>query len=42
MDIDLTDKDLESIVLKVERGLDNNEGLWESYWLTIEDVLEEI
>lgn len=42
MDIELEDKDLEQIALKVERGLDNNEGLWESYWLTIEDVLEEI
>ncbi len=42
MDIKLEDKDLEQIALKVERGLDNNEGLWESYWLTIEDVLEEI
>ena len=42
MDIELEDKDLEQIAIKVERGLDNNEGLWESYWLTIEDVLEEI
>lgn len=42
MDIDLKDKDLEQISLKVERALDNNEGLWESYWLTIESVLEEI
>lgn len=42
MDIDLEDKDLERIVDKVEHGLDNNESLWESYWLTIEDVLEEI
>lgn len=42
MDIDLEDKDLESIVDRVEHGLDNNESLWESYWLTIEDVLEEI
>ena len=42
MDIDLEGEDLERIVLRVERGLDNNEGLWESYWLTIESVLEEI
>lgn len=42
MDIDLEGKDIEQIVLRVEHGLDNNEGLWESYWLTIEDVLEEI
>lgn len=42
MDIELEDKDLEQIAIKVEHGLDNNEGLWESYWLTIEDVLEEI
>ena len=42
MDIELEDKDLEQIALKVERALDNNEGLWESYWLTIESVLEEI
>lgn len=42
MDIDLEDKDLERIIDRVEHGLDNNESLWESYWLTIEDVLEEI
>lgn len=42
MDIDLEDKDLELIALKVERALDNNEGLWESYWLTIESVLEDM
>jgi hypothetical protein len=42
MDIDLEGKDLEHIVDKVEHGLDNNESLWESYWLTIENVLEEI
>ena len=42
MDIDLDGKDLERIVDRVEHGLDNNESLWESYWLTIEDVLEEI
>ena len=42
MDIELEDKDIEQIALKVERALDNNEGLWESYWLTIESVLEEI
>lgn len=42
MDIDLKDKDFECIVDRVEHGLDNNESLWESYWLTIEDVLEEI
>ena len=42
MDIDLEDKDLEHIIDRVEHGLDNNEGLWESYWLTIEDVLEEV
>lgn len=42
MDIDLTDEELESIVDRVWHGLDNNDSLWESYWLTIEDVLEEI
>ena len=42
MDIDLEDKDIEQIAIKVEHGLDNNESSWESYWLTIEDVLEEI
>ena len=42
MDIELENKDIEQIALKVERALDNNEGLWESYWLTIESVLKEI
>ena len=42
MDIDLEDKDIECIIDRVENGLDNNESLWESYWLTIEDMLEEL
>ena len=42
MDVELEGEDLERIVDRVEHGLDNNEGLWESYWLTIESVLEEI
>ena len=42
MGVDLTEKDIEQVALKVERGLDSNDGLWESYWLTIEYVLEEI
>lgn len=41
MDIELEDKNIEQIALKVERALDNNEVLWESYWLTIESVLED-
>ena len=42
MDVDLEGKDLDRIIDRVEHGLDNNEGLWESYWLTIENVLEDI
>ena len=42
MDIDLDDEDIEQIVDMVEHGLDMNDSLWESYWLTIEYVLEEL
>lgn len=41
MDIDLEDKDIESIADKAERGLDNNDSLWESYWMSLEYALEE-
>ena len=42
MGIDLADKDIEVVADRVERGLDNNESLWESYWLSMEYSLENI
>lgn len=42
MGIDLNGKDINSIADKVQRGLDNNDGLWECYWLSIGYGLEEI
>lgn len=40
MEIDLEDKDIEAIADIAERTLDNNEGLWESYWMSLEYALE--
>ena len=42
MGIDLTDKDISAIADRVQNGLDNNDGLWECYWLAIGYELEEI
>ena len=41
MGIGLEDKDIEAIADRAERTLDNNEGLWESYWMSLEYALEE-
>lgn len=40
MGIDLEDKDIEAIADRAERTLDHNEGLWESYWMSLEYALE--
>ena len=32
--------DLEYIAQRVKKALDNNESYWESYWMTIEYVIE--
>ena len=42
MGISLKGKNIDEIIAKVERSLDLNDGYWESYWLSIEYVLEEI
>ncbi len=41
MDIELSDEQSEEIADRAEKWLGNNESLWESYWMTIEYVLEE-
>lgn len=42
MGIDLEGKDIDRIADRVQRGLDNNDGFWECYWLSIGYELEEI
>ena len=39
-EIDLDNVDIDAIADRAERAIDNNEGLWESYWLSIEYALE--
>jgi len=42
MGIDLDGKDINSIADRIERGLSNNDGFWECYWLSLECALENI
>lgn len=39
--IDLTGKDIEKIATRADRTIENNDGLWESYWMSIEYVLQD-
>ena len=41
MEIDVNTIDLNRIAHRTEKSLNNNEGLWESYWMSIEYALEE-
>jgi hypothetical protein len=41
MEIDVSTIDLGKIAHRAERSLSNNDGLWESYWMSIEYALEE-
>lgn len=41
MGIDLTGKDIEKIATRANRAIENNDGLWESYWMSIEYVLQD-
>lgn len=41
MNIVLSEEELEDIADCAENGLDHNDSLWESYWMTIEYALEE-
>ena len=41
MGIDLTGKDIEKIANRTEHTIENNDGLWESYWMSIEYVLQD-
>jgi hypothetical protein len=42
MGIDLEGKDINLIADRVQHGIDNNDGLWEHYWLSISYTLEDI
>ena len=42
MEIDLSGHNLNSIAKRVRKTLENNDSFWESYWMSIEDVLEEV
>ena len=41
MEIELSDEHIEDIADYAEKWLGNNESLWESYWMTIEYIIEE-
>lgn len=40
MEIDVNTIDLNRVTHRVEKSLNNNDGLWESYWMSIEYALE--
>ena len=40
MEIDVDTIDLNRVAHRAEKSIDNNDGLWESYWLSIEYALE--
>ena len=41
MKLDLSNKDLNKIAIRVDRTLRNNDSYWDSYWMSIECVLKE-
>lgn len=40
MEIELSDKEIDSVADIVQSGLGNNDSYWESYWMTIEYAVE--
>lgn len=40
MEMDLNAIDFNRVAHRAEKSIDNNDGLWESYWLSIEYALE--
>jgi hypothetical protein len=41
LEMTLNDDDVEVLVDRVDHALGNNDGYWDSYWCTIEYVIEE-
>ena len=41
MEIELSDEALGSLIQRVDKCLGNNDSYWESYWMTIENIIEE-
>ena len=41
MEMDISEYDLNKIASKVNKTLENNDSYWESYWMSIEYVLED-
>lgn len=41
MECDLTGVDMERLADRAEKTLDNNDSMYESYWMSIEYVIEE-
>ena len=39
---DFTDEELDRLATRADRTIENNDGLWESYWMSIEYALEHI
>ena len=42
MDVKLSDEDVENITNRVKKALCNNDSYWESYWMTIEYLINEL
>lgn len=42
MEIDIANIDIDGAADRAEHAIDNNDYLWESYWMNIEYALEEV
>ena len=42
MEIDLSDSDIEKIANRADKTIENNDSLWESYWMSIEYALKNV
>ena len=41
LDVEFSDADIDAIVARVEKGLSNNVGYWDSFWMSVEDGIKE-
>jgi hypothetical protein len=41
MEIKLSGNTMDYVVRRVDKSLSNNDSYWDSYWMTIENILEE-
>lgn len=40
-EVEIDEQDLEKIAKRVDKYLGRNDGYWESYWITVEDAIDD-